>query len=381
MKLNIMRACALAAAFVLASCDTEFGGKDNEYCGNGKIDSQEACDGDNLAGRTCLSEGFETGTLDCNSDCTLNLFGCMGGCGNGVVEAEEICDGEEVGEQTCESLGYAGGDLGCAKDCTGLDLTGCFQQPPCGNGAIDDGETCDGTDLGGADCASLMLGYGGGTLHCRPNCAEWDLSSCLLADGEPCTENAQCAGGLCWTEAEKGWPGGLCTRDCEQDLCPEGFNCTSMAGLAHICLSRCETPDDCRSGYGCFGAAAIEPICFAHCESDDHCTGSTFCDLWLGLCGIESQGAENGQACEANEDCKGNACLPHDGGGYCSSLCTASTGVCPGDGICSTMETMPGDSGFCLDGCLNNDDCTRPGFTCQENLWGEGYICLYQAPP
>ena len=39
---------------------------------------------------------------------------------------------------------------------------GCSEQ--CGNGAIDDGEDCDGTELGGMDC--VALGLAGGTLAC-----------------------------------------------------------------------------------------------------------------------------------------------------------------------------------------------------------------------
>jgi len=38
----------------------------------------------------------------------------------------------------------------------------------CGNGARDDGEPCEGADLGGADCAAL--GYTGGALSCTPAC-------------------------------------------------------------------------------------------------------------------------------------------------------------------------------------------------------------------
>ena len=48
----------------------------------------------------------------------------------------------------------------------------------CGNGVKDGTEVCDGTDLGGATCASL--GYDSGTLTCRANCAGFITMGCRL---------------------------------------------------------------------------------------------------------------------------------------------------------------------------------------------------------
>jgi len=45
-------------------------------------------------------------------------------CGNGTVEEGEQCDGSDLAGQTCESLGYAGGTLSCNPDCT-FDTSGC----------------------------------------------------------------------------------------------------------------------------------------------------------------------------------------------------------------------------------------------------------------
>ncbi len=46
----------------------------------------------------------------------------------------------------------------------------------CGNGVIDDGEQCDGGNLGGFSCADL--GYSGGTLACDPVTCTYDASGC-----------------------------------------------------------------------------------------------------------------------------------------------------------------------------------------------------------
>jgi len=47
--------------------------------------------------------------------------------------------------------------------------------PGCGDGIIDSGEACDGSNLGGASCP--VLGFGGGTLSCTAACS-FATSSC-----------------------------------------------------------------------------------------------------------------------------------------------------------------------------------------------------------
>jgi hypothetical protein len=49
--------------------------------------------------------------------------------------------------------------------------------PECGNGVIDDGEQCDGGNLGGFTCVDL--GYSGGTLGCDPVTCTYDASACV----------------------------------------------------------------------------------------------------------------------------------------------------------------------------------------------------------
>lgn len=51
----------------------------------------------------------------------------------------------------------------------------------CGNNIKESGEQCDGTDLGGAGCASQ--GYTGGTLSCNSSCASFNTSSCASGGG------------------------------------------------------------------------------------------------------------------------------------------------------------------------------------------------------
>ncbi len=67
-------------------------------------------------------------------------------------------------------------DLGNPDDAT-ADL-----QPPdnCGNGRIDDGETCDLTNLNGNTCADHSSTRIGGELVCASDCKSFELNDCKL---------------------------------------------------------------------------------------------------------------------------------------------------------------------------------------------------------
>lgn len=100
------------------------------------------------------------------------------GCGNGKLDPDESCDGEELDGQTCVSLGYLGGSLACHENCR-FDESGCSR---CGDGVLQKGEDCDSAELGGATCVSL--GFTGGTLACKQTC-EHDTTRCTSsAPGE-----------------------------------------------------------------------------------------------------------------------------------------------------------------------------------------------------
>ncbi len=47
-------------------------------------------------------------------------------CGNNIKEGSEVCDGTDLGGKTCSSQGFDGGTLGCKLDCSGFDTSSCF---------------------------------------------------------------------------------------------------------------------------------------------------------------------------------------------------------------------------------------------------------------
>ncbi len=161
--------------------DTEVGSTGVQpVCGNGTVEADEQCDGDDLAGEDCSSQGFLVGTLACKKDCSFDTVGCASNdCGNGIAEAPEACDGNDLAGQNCQSQGFTMGALACAGDCS-FDTGGC-SNPSCGNVVIEQGEVCDGAALGGESCVSQ--GYpGGGTLACLGNCSDYDTSGCACWD-------------------------------------------------------------------------------------------------------------------------------------------------------------------------------------------------------
>ncbi len=162
-------------------------------CGDGIPQApREVCDGAALGGETCVTAGYDGGTLGCTQSCTLDTSGCTTICGNGIRRGDEDCDSAVQGAHTCVSLGYAGGILGCAADCR-FDVTACCCSvgtpqcpacPICGNGVREaPSELCDGADLGGETCVSR--GWASGVLACNQDCTWFDFSACVGFLAEP----------------------------------------------------------------------------------------------------------------------------------------------------------------------------------------------------
>src|SRR5947209_7665690 len=113
-----MRCVALALlAFTVGCRDANLDGRpprppgEVPHCGDGNINADlgEECDGSNLGDKTCQTQGFDTGTLVCTSDCKLATATCVKRCGNGLLDLGEECDGN-LGPLSCPAWG--------AKSCT-----------------------------------------------------------------------------------------------------------------------------------------------------------------------------------------------------------------------------------------------------------------------
>ncbi len=64
-------------------------------CGNGVVDGDESCDGEDLGGQTCADRpGFVGGTLTCLNDCTFDTAQCEADTAGAVVRINEVTSSE-----------------------------------------------------------------------------------------------------------------------------------------------------------------------------------------------------------------------------------------------------------------------------------------------
>jgi len=91
-------------------------------------------------------------------------------CGNNRKEVAETCDGADLSGQTCITQGFTGGILSCdpSSNCTRFNTSACTNPlpPTCNNGIVETGEQCDdGNTNNGDGCSSscvIELGQPGG---------------------------------------------------------------------------------------------------------------------------------------------------------------------------------------------------------------------------
>lgn len=123
-------------------------------CGNGLLEPPEDCDSEDLAGESCASLGYESGTLSCASNCVLDTSACISNstCGDSVVSPDEECDD-----------GNLTADDGCDGACH-----------------VEDGWVCDGSPSVCDDgCGNGVCHASGGEDHasCPDDCGWTDLSA------------------------------------------------------------------------------------------------------------------------------------------------------------------------------------------------------------
>src|SRR5262245_658147 len=165
-------------------------------CGNGRVEQLEGCDGPGSCprpGDVCVPAG------------AVDACTCQDTCGTVPgIQAGERCDGPDLDGATCTSQGFAGGTLACTPDCD-FDTSACIVTL-CGDGVVSGGELCDpggiggaGPDLAGHSC--VEQGFAGGTLVCGPVCQlllEPHCSFTLVRDcstAGDCPDGETCVGG------------------------------------------------------------------------------------------------------------------------------------------------------------------------------------------
>jgi len=283
-----------------------------------------------------------------------SLGGCAKGvpdevpCGNGRLDSGEECDGTNYGGATCESLGRGSGTVTCDEACH-LVVDGCTGGT-CGNDVIDPGEACDGTNLSGRTCLTEF--FTGGDLRCGADC-EIDTSGC---NNDSCGNGAMNPGEMC--DDGNLDDGDGCDAAC---MIEDGWHCD---GAPSVCVQTCgngalDPTEDC-DGANLGGAT---------CQSLGYDSGpvacSATCHYDTTLC-VGAPPCGNGVV-EGTEECDG----ANLGGATCTSLgwdsgilscatdCTHDTSLCAyvtcGNGVI--------DSGEDCDGALlGSGTCVSEGF-------------------
>ncbi|MDC0676435.1 pre-peptidase C-terminal domain-containing protein [Sorangium atrum] len=132
-----------------------------------------ACGGDDEAGRPRppgLSSG--AGTAGGGDGGGGSGGAPPGDCGNGVAEQGEACDGPDLGGTTCQSLGFDAGEVRCSPECI-PDASGCSGVEVCQDGRDNDGD-------GAVDCDDP---------ECDEACADMCAAPVALADPGAATGN------------------------------------------------------------------------------------------------------------------------------------------------------------------------------------------------
>lgn len=109
------------------------------------------------------------------------------GCDNGVIEPGEACDGDDLGGETCQSQGFTQGTLACNATCDGFDTSACST---CGN------TVCE--TLAGEDCQSCpddCNGEQSGSPGSRYCCGDGDGDTPVGCEDPRCTANGNTCSG------------------------------------------------------------------------------------------------------------------------------------------------------------------------------------------
>jgi hypothetical protein len=337
------------------------GGNETGVCGDGVINTGETCDFINAtpiyAGLTCTNfDSFTGGTLSCDTNtCQINTSQCElppgPYCGDGIIQPGEECEAADWGPITnCTSFdNFTGGNLTCDLNTCLFDTSQCEMPDPfCGDGIIQPGEECDGTNWGPITNCTAFDSYTGGNLTCDPVSCLFDVDECtgnnntgicgdgIIDAGEQCDGNP---GDATWD-----WgPINNCTNF-------DNFITGSLA-CAPSCVfdtSNCEMPEPfcgdgiIQSGEQCDGTNwGVITNCSAF---DDFIGGSLNCDPVSCLFDTNQCFANNscgngvretGEQCDGS-DFGGLSCSNYgnfnQGSLSCTASCTISTSGCSRSG-------------------------------------------------
>lgn len=439
-------------------------------CGDGVLDAGELCDpgitsGAGACPQSCAAPACATASMvgsaaTCTAQCITTPLACVGGdgccgdgcdastdndcqnsCGDGVIDGPETCDGNcptSCGDDNaCTTDQLVGSTSQCNARCsfepvitcvsgdgccpTGCDSTrdnDCAPTEFCGNGVVDDGETCDGNcpaTCNDQNACTTDVRMGNAAM-CDVQCRNSPVSACMNADGccpAGCTfqNDNDCAcipktcaqlGAECGT-INNGCGGTVtCTDTCNSiEVCGAQNKCVAENFIGADCVDypQCGSSEDavcilppgwpggycsilcnsntgntlCPSGSHCADFNGTDSLCLLNCTSSAQCEAGYECRQWDGVGGMECVPpqaqpgvGEVGDPCQDNSDCNGTlVCETSVGsapnivtlpGGVCTESCFIIIGQCPVNSTC-TLDSI------CMPTCATSADC-RAGYSC-----------------
>lgn len=265
-----------------------------------------------------------------------------GECGDGVLDPGESCDGSDIGDATCSSEGFASGAVSCTDTCE-FDTSNCSQ---CGNGSVDPDEQCDGANLGAVgSCADVGLGDASELLSCTSSC-QLDYGACSSCGDGQVTAPEECDGDVadisCNDAGVDGEGAVGCSPGCTLD--------TSACGACGNGVAE--------DGEACDGA----DLGGAVCEDLEGFSGGALgcgddCTFDPQNCSICGDGAiQEGEPCDGldlgDASCES---LGYSGGELgCWSDCYLDVSACDGKGRCGNNQIDPGEA---CDGGVGDETC------------------------
>jgi hypothetical protein len=325
----------------------------------------EPCDDDD----PCTVESF------CNKDICEGIpaESC---CGNGIVETGERCDGDcpETCDDTdsCAEVSLIGSAETCDAICDVLPVSACMSGdgccPPhcplaedddctgmCGNGALDDGELCDGDCPQSCDdmdvCTTDTLL--GNASTCDAQCKSAPITVCNTGDG--------CCPEGCTSEKDGDCPCSL-VIDLEcADYTEKGYYATFSVSVdaPHGYMSYNYPPNEELGTSYCMKQSGTNPVYVT--EGCIHATFEKGTCVWPE--GTPDLKCETTKCFDCTPQCSDTTtdeCLTGDG--CCPDGCNGATdGDCPGecgDGVVDPGETCdPGLEGSCPTSCDDGNPC------------------------
>jgi hypothetical protein len=343
-------------------CDTAIAAGSPGACPSSCAAPQGSCKRVALVGSGCSARCEESAIVSCangdgccaNGCTTSNDDDCKASCGNGIIESGEACDGNCPAtcddQNACTTDSASGSSASCDRSCQHTAITMCKAGdgccPPgctnandsdcsatCGDGVTNNGERCDGncptTCADSNACTADVLS--GSAAQCNVQCAHNAITACQNSDG--------CCASGCFANTDND-----CQARCGNAVVEPGEECEPASSNDPNCSSACKLP-----ATECLDAAVARGQ-----SRTDSCVvcGCNGCNSQLKACYDATDPATAGPAagtsrgtlcaavvdCAKTSHCSGSAC-------YCGTASTISCGLGGGaNGPCKTQIERAAES-------------------------------------